>query len=362
MARISGKPVTFRRRGKGNTLHATLSLPVKEGGQISSVRVERSTGTASQQQAEAFVKALIVKAYDDLSRPEPAEPAPERTFGEALDAYVRRTGKTLYLLAIFDEIATLPLSSVDQDVVDALAPKLYPGRTPATWNRQVYTPISAILRMAESKTFKPPTIRRPQGHLAPSNFKRPPKDWFARIIPHCSPNLAAFLLFCRLHGRRTSEACRIRPADIDSDTWRVQIHDTKTGQEIVQRLADPIIEQLARYPWRLSRYVFGFSSKSKVYPALRKACAAAGVPYHVPKDTGRHSFATGLLDEGRSLKEVKEAGRWKTIKVPDMIYGHLEHSAVDERARAIGEKWAAENMKTADVVKPDFSAKSTAGK
>ena len=138
--------------------------------------------------------------------------------------------------------------------------------------------------MAKSKNYTPPAIKRPEGHLAPSNFKRPPKDWFQRVLPECRPNLAAFLLFGQLHGRRTSEACRITPDDIDADTWRVRVRDTKTKQEIVLKLAEPVIEQLARYPWRLNQYVFGFSSKSRVYPALRKACKRAGVPYHVPKD------------------------------------------------------------------------------
>ena len=255
--------------------------------------------------------------------------------------YLKKGGSNdEYFPRILDEIENMPVCDITQDVIDDLAEKLYPGRTAATLNRQVYTPIAAVLNALASKTYTPPRITRPKGHLAPSNFKRPPKDWFQRVLPECPPNLAAFLLFCRLHGRRTTEACRITPADIEADTWQVTVMDTKGEQTIRIKLAAPVIEQLSRYSWRLNQYVFGFSSKSRVYKALRPACERAGVEYHVPKDAGRHSFATGLLEERRTLKEVQEAGRWKSIKMPAMHYGHLEHSRVDDDAREIGEKWA----------------------
>jgi integrase len=288
-----------------------------------------------------------------LAKPVEKRPVPGLLFAHAVRDYAKRhDGNAEYLLKLLDEIGQTPLENIDQDFIDALAEKLYPGRTAATLNRQVYTPICAVLNAVRAKKYIPPRIKRPNSHLARSNFKRPPKDWFPRVLPECEPHLAAFLLFCRLHGRRTSEACRITPADLDADTWRVTVRDTKVGQEIVLRLASPVIEALGRYPWRLEKYVFKFSSKARVYKALKVACARAGVPYHVPKDVGRHSFATALLDEGRSLMEVKEAGRWKTIQMPALHYGHLEHRRVDDDARAIGEKWAEKTLRTADIVSP----------
>jgi integrase len=139
------------------------------------------------------------------------------------------------------------------------------------------------------------------------------------------------------------------------------VWDSKGEQRIRLKLSYPVIAQLERYPWRLNQYVFGFSSKSQVYPELREACARAGVPYFVPKDVGRHAFATGLLGEGRSLKEVKEAGRWKTMRAVE-IYAHLEHSAVDDMARDIGEDWFEKAMQAGEVLKPDFAANRTARK
>ena len=265
-------------------------------------------------------------------------------------------------MPILDEIGTMPLSEVTQEVIDRIAAKLYPGASAATRNRQVYTPIAAILNKAETVDYRPPRLKRPKGYLPPSNFIAPRKDWWKRVIEVSEPNLAAILWFWRLHGRRTTEACEIRPEHVDSDTWRVEVWDGKGKQKIVITLAEQVIEQLRKYEWQKQRYVFGFSSKSRVYPKLRAACKQAGVPYSRPKDSGRHSWASYFLEQGGTLKELKEAGRWKTIKVPDMIYGHLEHSKVDARVRRIGEEWANEQAGKGEVINHDFAANQTASK
>ena len=173
-----------------------------------------------------------------------------------------------------------------------------------------------------------------------SNFRKPPKTWWRDILPHCELPLAAAILFFRLHGRRTNEGLSITPADIDVDTWHVYIRDTKTGQHIVFRLADTVIEALSTYDWQSLPRVFGFNSDDTFTHHVKRACKRAGIPYHVPKDFGRHSFASALLEEGRTLKEVQEAGRWKRIHMPARIYGHLERSKVDEDARSVGDGWA----------------------
>jgi integrase len=346
-------------REKSGSLYWRGWLPEKtEVGEIVWRSCERSARTLDVQKAWAVVEAWRQEAFTALSKPVEKRPGSGIVFAEAVKRYAKQHGgNSEYLIKLIDEIGMTPVEDIDQELIDGLAEKMYPGRAAATLNRHVYTPICAVLNAVASKKYKPPRIKRPKGHLAPSNYQRPPKDWFQRVLPECEPNLAAFLLFCRLHGRRTSEACRLKPADIDADTWRVTIHDTKVGQDIVLPLAGPVIDALAAYPWRLNQFVFGFSSKSRVYKPLKDACARASIPYHVPKDTGRHAFATALLDEGRSLMEVKEAGRWKTIKMPAQHYGHLEHRRVDDDARELGEKWAEKTLRKAEVIAPRKWAK-----
>ena len=302
-------------REKSGSLYWRGQLPERaEDGEIVWRSRERSCGSLDLKEARALVETWQKEALAALAKPIEKRSASGLLFAHAVTSYAKRhDGNRDYLLKLVHEIGRTPIEDIDQDFIDALAERMYPARTAATLNRHIYTPICAVLNAVTAKKYIPPRIKRPRSHLARSNFRRPPKDWFQRVLPECPPHLVAFLLFCRLHGRRTSEACRITPADIDADSWRITVRDTKVGQEIVLRLAEPVIEALGRYPWRLEKYVFKFTSKSRIYKPLRAACARAGVPYHVPKDVGRHSFATALLDEGRSLMEVKEAGRWATI-------------------------------------------------
>jgi hypothetical protein len=60
-------------------------------------------------------------------------------------------------------------------------------------------------------------------------------------------------------------------------------------------------------------------------------------------------FASGVLRDGKSLKFLKDAGRWATIKMPAQRYGHLERSEVDQEVREMGQRWAGD-QKPADVV------------
>jgi integrase len=332
------------------TLYARFSVPEKQAdGKIVWRRTERSTRTSDPKKAVKVAERVREDAYKLAYSDAPVRKK-ERTFAEAALAYLRAGGSGQYLPPILKAIGNVSLSEITSEFVYELADELYSGRKPATQNRHLFTPIIAVLRSAESKDYNPPRIARPKGWLPKSNFKRPPKDWWARVLDECEPSLAAFVLFVRLHGRRTSEACRITPADIDSDTWNVRVTDTKTDQEIVFQLSEPVIEQLKRYPWRFNKYVFGLSSKSKVYPKLKAACARAGVPYHVPKDAGRHSFATYMLEQGKTLAEVKEGGRWASTRMPDLIYGHLEQKRVDEDVRNLGERWVKEMGEKGDVV------------
>jgi integrase len=349
---------SFRPILKSGSLYARYTIPEKdpETGKIVWQSKERSTGTPDVSQARKFVEALIDAAYEDLTKD--VEKRDGITFNEAVISYIKSSNgwaNKQYLPRIVEEIGDMPIVSIKQKCIDDLAEKLYPGRTAATLNRQIYTPVCAVLNAAASDDYTAPRIKRPKGHLPPSNFKRPSKDWWARVLPECPPNLVAFVLFCRLHGRRTGEACRITPSDIDAESWQVTVLDTKGKQEIRIKLSQPVINALDLYPWRLNKYVFGFSSRWSVYKPLRNACERAGVEYSRPKDSGRHSWASGLLDQGKTLKEVKEAGRWKTMEAVG-IYSHLERSRVDDEARNIGENWAEKNLRSADVISPSFRA------
>lgn len=359
MAKGDRDRIHFRKEttaGGGKTLYARFIIPEKEpSGEIVWRRNERSTRTSDPKKAIKVAETFREEAFRRAYSNEPVK-IQTRTFAQAIVSYIKGGGDKTYLEPILNLIGPEPLSDIDQDKINSVAADIYPGAKPATLNRQVYTPIIAVLRFAEGPNFRPPTIKRPKGWLPKSNFKKPPKDWWRRVIAACDdvPNLAALILFMRLHGRRINEACMITPADIDSETWTVAVRDTKTGQDISFQLSAPVIEYLSMCQWRHNEHVFGYASRWSVYKRLRKVCAKAGVPYHVPKDVGRHSFATALLESGKTLKEVAVGGRWASSKIPDMIYSHLEHNSIDDDIREIGEKWHKDQGEWGEVIKPRF--------
>jgi integrase len=83
-----------------------------------------------------------------------------------------------------------------------------------------------------------PPAERPSHAL---QFQAAARKLVCTPAPRVPAEPAAFLLFGRLHGRHTSEACRLKPEDIDADTWHVTVRDIKTRQQITFRLADPVI-------------------------------------------------------------------------------------------------------------------------
>ena len=354
-------------RWKGDTLYWCGTVPVgtdAETGKVVWGYRERSTGASDEREAWKRGREIQAEFLEALSRPLKKKPAASMTLIAAIHLYLKAVGRNgEYLEKFVDDCPNMPINEIDQGWLDERAERYYPGRTAATKNRAVYTPMSAVLNHVASvvKDFNPPRIKRPRGWLPPSNFKKPPDDWWARVVPHCSPGLEAFLWFTHAHLRRVSEACSIRPEDIDPVTWKVTLWDSKEEQWISLQLAEPVIKAFDKYEWRKKKYVFGFCDKGKVRKALVKACAKAGVPYHVPKDVGRHSGASHLLGEGCTTKEVAEAGRWKSTRMVDKVYGHLEKRSVDEKVRNLNEKWAKKQIETAEVITSDFPLISRQG-
>jgi len=106
-------------------------------------------------------------------------------------------------------------------------------------------------------------------------------------------------------------------------------------------LAKAAIDAIKAIPdWKQQRWLFGTALRSNITRDLKVAAKRAGVKYFGTHAIGRHSFATRLLREGKSLKFVKDAGGWATIKMVADRYGHLEKREVDEEVNEIAGRWA----------------------
>jgi len=95
------------------------------------------------------------------------------------------------------------------------------------------------------------------------------------------------------------------------------------------------MEALAQLRARKEGGLFGFRDRWRLNRAIAEACTRAGLPVMTSHQVGRHSFAARLLRQGKTLKEVQEAGGWSPDSLPMLarVYGHLERKAVDSAVR-----------------------------
>jgi hypothetical protein len=118
--------------------------------------VERSTRTGDRRVAARMLadeKAKIER--DAISGAQPVG----KTFAGAAAAYMHATGVTRFMKPLLLHFRDADLASIDQEAIDSAAVAILPHGTAATRNRQVYTPVSAVLRHAGTVI----ALRRPQG-------------------------------------------------------------------------------------------------------------------------------------------------------------------------------------------------------
>lgn len=276
----------------------------------------------------------------------------EPTFEEATVTYLTSGGDKRFLgetadgprNRLLDFLGRHRVNEIDDAVMAKAVREIYPTATAATINRQLYTPVVSVLRMAaKGKSWKP-QLQRPKGYAKLNPARAPADSWFDLLRTEAPLQLWALLLFLTLHGRRPSDGLRRVPSDFDPVAKTVMIDKDKNGNPILVRLADPVVEAIMAYNWQAGPGLFGtltWKARRNAYRMLKAACKRAGAPYFTMHKAGRHKFAKRLLEAGYSLAHVKSAGRWSTMKVVGELYGHLEHSEVDEATREVGVAWAA---------------------
>ena len=306
---------------------------------------ERSTHTGEKLKARQYVEAEYQKAYEEAHKPREGEVESD-TFAAAAISYMKSKGSQRspvdglipasrlkvrankrYLYPIIERIGTRKLSEIDQTAVDNLATEIYPGCTAATINRQLHTPIIAVMTFVGHA----PQIKRPEGYDALPELKVPPNEWYPAVLRAANPYARAFTITVRLTGRRPDELLNRTREHFINELGALTVWDGKGKQYIVVQLPEPALIAIRALPdlsdakkgsikkgekltTAKRTYLFGTNQKSTMRKWMKDACEDAGVPYHTAYEAGRHAFVTKNLKEGKSLKWVMEAGRWKRIK------------------------------------------------
>ena len=116
--------------------------------------VDRSTKTSKRSVAKQFLE----KWQHDIETGE-FTIEEEPTFLSAAVDYMKAGGDRRPIKKLLDYFGEKPLRSITQAAIEKAALDLFPTHSPATRNREVFTPVSAILKHA-GREFK---IKRPKG-------------------------------------------------------------------------------------------------------------------------------------------------------------------------------------------------------
>mgnify|MGYP004533215117 CR=1 FL=1 len=292
------------------------------------VTIDRTTGTADRKKA---VKVLQ-KVRADIESGAFA-PKGSITFEQGAVSYLRNGGEATYIEPLADHFGAMPLMHLDQAAIDEAAHLLYPGASAGTRNRQVYTPVSAILKHSNIKF----ALKRPKG--AQGIVKT---DWLtleqASVLfdeaAKVDPELRTFLALLCYTGLRLSEAINLRVSNINMGESYAFIPRTKNELPRAVFLPPPLIAELGNHPRGMVRpteTVCRFRKNGHFYTLFRKAKAAACLP-HITPHTFRHTWATWMRRYAKlDIKGLVDTGAWKDAKSASR-YAHVVLTEEAQRA------------------------------
>lgn len=309
-------------------------------GTVRGLSVEESTGVTDKKLAEE----IRAKREAEILTESVYGKATTVTFASAVLDYLEHgAGNKRFLRPLLDHFKTTLLREIDQHAIDLAAKKLYPNAGPATRNRQVYTPASAILHHAARKGWCPvPVIARPKQPKGVVRWIKPEEA--DRLIDACAPHLRPLVVFLLYTGARAGEAVWLDWSNVDLAKPQVTFPKTKNGDARSVPLHPRVVHELSRLnhrdgavfrtpagePYARPTGDADTSAGTRIGSAFQGACRRAGLIDFTPHSC-RHTWATWHYQKNHDLPTLQELGGWKT---PSMVFRYT-HTNVEEHASSV---------------------------
>jgi integrase len=254
---------------------------------------------------------------------------PAQTFPAAVNTYLDRGGKPRFLKPLLLHFRETPIDQIDQAAIDHSALTLLPRASFATRNRQVYTPISAVLRAAGVRI----EIERPKE--PEERVIRPlTLEEALRLIDACAPHLRPLVMFLLLTGARAGEALWLEWPCVNLVRAHVSFPKTKNGKSRGLALHRDLIAELANLrhrdgcvfrrpdgkPYERPKSINDTSAGTRIKTAFAAACRRAGIEDFRVHDC-RHTWASWHYAKHADLVMLQRQGGWKTLKLV-LRYAH----------------------------------------
>lgn len=314
-------------------------------GSVRGVRVDESTGCSRKEDAQ---EVLITRSAEILKQSIHGDSA-VRTFADAALSYMASGGDPQHVdpLLLHFGPKTL-LASIGQAEIEEAARRISPRGAPATLNRKVYTPISAILHHAARKRWcSKPVIARPKGHDK-ERVRWITHDEAERLIEAAAEHIRPLVIFLLSTGARLSEALYLEWEDVDLSRAHVVFRPTdvrgiKTDEARGVPLPPRAVAALASLPWDRQGFVFrrpagkikttgrvwlpyesrGGAGGGQIKTAWAGMLKRAGVSDFTPHDC-RHTWATWHYMANRDINALMSLGGWKS---PAMVFRYTHINA-----------------------------------
>lgn len=328
-------------------------------GSVRGISVDESTGTSDRGAAEDL---RILREAEILTRSIHGDSA-TRTFAEAALSYMEAGGEREHLGPLLAHFGKTKLAHIGQAEIDAAASKLKPRSAPSTANRQIYTPMAAVLHHAARKKWcSKPVIARPK---QPEGRVRWLTHAEAETLIEAAPvtGLRPLVVFLLCTGVRITEALTLDWRDVDLSRCHVSILNegsggsgTKNGESRGIPLHPRAVAALANLPHRdgkVFRVHYGGPLKAgkvravgaaykdrkgagggQVKSAWAKLLKRAGIVDFTPHDC-RHAWATWHYAANRDIAALMELGGWSDVESV-MRYTHVN---VGHLAPSIAKIW-----------------------
>lgn len=285
-------------------------------GTVAGRRLRGSCQTTSKAAAEEVAAKVESREFECRLH----GPQAVLTFAQAAMHY-RAAGKpTRFLSKIEDHWKDTLVKTIKGGLIQQSAKVLYPGCSPATWNRQVIVPTQAIINHAAEMDLCPPI--RVKRFKVETKVKTPATlAWVETFMASAKPHLGAMALFMFLTGARVSEACAVQWGDIDFEKRTAKIRQTKIGVERLAHLPPKLVVALGNLQHLKNRPVFFYRQRSVGIRAWNAAIKKAGIPY-LSFHSCRHGFATAMLHAGIDPVTTAKRGGWKSVRHVFDTYGH----------------------------------------
>jgi integrase len=288
-------------------------------GTLFKIRYEQSVGTSDRGQAEKLFVKLQSEIYERNLRGSVCAP---EGFARAAVRYMESRGKSRrrFLPPLLLHFGDMPIDQIDQQAINRAATAIYPDGAPATRNRQVYVPVSAILKFARVK-WPVQRLKAPEGVV-----RWLTTDEASRLIAACSPHLRPLVMFLLYTGARAGEALWLDWRCVDLARAHVSFLKTKNGKPRGVPLHRDLVAALANLPHREGelfrrpdgapyerpRDDYNLSARSKIGTAFQGAVKRAGIENFRVHDC-RHTWATWHFREHRDLIALQTLGGWLTL-------------------------------------------------